>query len=76
MRMRNRNRNKRAEWNKMQAANRAKCTTRRVGWVGEGDSRGASAGSRGGAGSEGGSSSDGVAKAQAENLTERPVQAV
>lgn len=31
MRMRNRNRNKRAEWNKMQAANRAKCTTRRVG---------------------------------------------
>lgn len=66
MRMRNRNRNKRAEWNKMQAANRAKCTTRRVGRVGEVDSRGASAGS----------SSDGVAKAQAENLTERPVQAV
>lgn len=31
MRMRNRNRNKRAEWNKMQAANRAKCTTRRGG---------------------------------------------
>lgn len=69
MRMRNRNRNKRAEWNKMQAANRAKCTSRRVWGVGEGDSRG-------GAGSEGGSSSDGVAKAQAENLTERPVQAV
>lgn len=32
MRMRNRNRNKRAEWNKMQAANRAKCMTRRGGW--------------------------------------------
>lgn len=29
--MRMRNRNKRAEWNKMQAANRAKCTTRGVG---------------------------------------------